>query len=258
VHRSLETQRVMMILSSKPHRSKDKGCHRRAGASPAAEPMRLWVLLLVIVVGTALCGCHSACFQTAKIRQGGTAYVGSLKLEDSATPGFSDYSVFIKGEIGRSATAKQFGYSFAMTFVSPLKKDHRELFHTSGEIDADLFPNEYATVFPEAKIQAPRVLPVDMALGGRLSAVFPDRATVFVSRDVGQRITLYSAYSLDIMGHLLHSGMEISLTDRLSAFLEYSTWLSEHDYPSDYSGSSPARPKSIGVCFCYAAARRDD
>jgi hypothetical protein len=208
--------------------------------------------LIPAVLMIAFCGCHSACFQSAKIKQGATAYVGVAKLEDTASPGFSDYSVFIKGEVGRSATAERFGYSFGMTFVSPVKKEDRELFRTSGEIDADLFPNEYATVMPEVKVQAPRILPLDIAVGGRLSAVFPSRATVFASRDIGQRITLYSNYSRDFMGHLLHTGMEINLTGSITAFLEYSSWLSEHEYPSDDQAESPAHPKSIGVCFCYA------
>ena len=116
-------------------------------------------LLIPAVLMPAFCGCHSACSQTAKIKQGPTAYVGVVKLEDIASPGFSDYSVFIKGEIGRSAAAERFGYSFGMTFVSPLKTEDRELFRTSGEIDADLFPNEHATVLPEVKVQVPRILP---------------------------------------------------------------------------------------------------
>ena len=209
-------------------------------------------LLIPAVLILTFCGCHSACFQTAKIKQGATAYVGAVKLEDSASPGFSDYSVFIKGEIGRSATAERFGYSFGMTFVSPVKKQERGLFRSLGETDIDLFPNEYATVMPEVKVQAPRILPLDIALGGRLSAILPERVTVFASRDIGQRITLYSNYSRDIMGHMLHAGMEINLTANISALLEYSSWLSKHNYPTDDQAGSPVHPKSIGVCFCYS------
>jgi hypothetical protein len=217
--------------------------------------MRLWAFVLSVFALTTFCGCHSACFQTAKISQGATAYVGAVNLEDSPSPGFSDYSIFIKGEIGRSATTERFGYSFGLTFVSPLKKEQRQLFRTSGEIDADLFPNEYATVLPEIKVQAPRILPLDLAVGARLSAVFPSRATFFVSRDVGRRFTIYSNYSRDVMGHLLHSGFEINLTREVAAMLEYTTWLSEHEYPSEDGVGSPKHPKSIGLCFRYAAVR---
>lgn len=218
--------------------------------------MRTRRLGLLLAACSVICGCHSACFQTAKIEDGAKVYFGTVVLDDAASPGYSDYSVFIKGEIGRSATSDRFGYSFAMTFVSPLQKDERDLIGKSSEPNIAMYPNEYAAVLPEVKVQLPRVLPVDLGLGGRLFAVFPDRATLFASRDVGDRLTAYSNYSLSTTGHILHAGLEADITENFSLFLEYTSWLDDYDYPAGAPKGVPSLPAAIGLCVSYNVPRK--
>ena len=218
--------------------------------------MRACGFVLLLVACCLICGCHSDCFQTAKIKDGASIHFGTVMLDDAASPGYSDYSAFIKGEIGRSATPDRFGYSFAMTFVSPFQKDERDFIGKSSEPNIAMYPNEYAAALPEVKIQMPRVLPVDVALGGRLFAVFPDRATLFASRDIGDRLTAYSDYSLSTTGQMLHAGFEANITSDLSVFVEYTSWLDDYDYPAAAPKGVPALPSAIGLCVSYKVPRR--
>jgi hypothetical protein len=216
--------------------------------------MRSKRALLAILLTCLLAGCHSACFQTAKIRQGTNTYLGVTKVQDNGTDEVSDYSVFVKGEIGHEATPEGFGYSFGLTFVSPLSKEQRKT-PSSPDKDIESYPNEYVGILPEVKFQFRRVLPVDMAVGARLFAIYPNRATFYLSKDLGRSATVYANYSLDAVGHLVHTGLEVNLTPKVSVFAEYSAWLSKHEYPSDCLGCVKAYPQSFGLCFSYHILR---
>ncbi len=180
--------------------------------------------------------------------------MGITKVQDNGTDTVSEYSVFLKGEIGREATPERFGYSFGLTFVSPVTKEERKI--PSGPYKGiKIYPNEYAAVLPEGKLQLRRVLPVDIAIGAQLFAIYPNRATFYLSKDLGHRVTVFGNYSFDIVGHLVHTGLEINLTPKVSVFAEYSAWLSEHEYPDDHLVSVRAHPQSFGLCFSYHVSR---
>ncbi len=181
--------------------------------------------------------------------------MGIVKVNDNGTDDVSEYSVFVKAELGRGATRDRFGYSFALTFVSPLRKDSGEYFGKKADPDLKFFPNEFGAVFPEIKLQLPRVLPFDLAVGGRLFGIYPSRASLFLSKDAGSRMTIYSNYSVDFMGQLLHAGIEVHLTPRSSIFVEYSRWLSEYRYPPEVSHDATAHPNSMGLCISYHPSR---
>ena len=212
----------------------------------ATVRIRAWCVLLGILV---LAGCHSACFQTAKIRSGTDATIGLTRIEAADNPEISDYSVFIKGELGRAAYRTRFGYSFGITAVAPLRNQYRNVF-TSGGRDLEVFPNEWLGVLPEFKLQIPRVLPVDVALDFRLMGYVPERAAVLVSYDATGLITLYGSCSYNVaIAPQMCVGTEWHLGRHSSVLIEYSAWLRDHDYPDDFSGTALERPYSVGIAL---------
>jgi hypothetical protein len=202
-----------------------------------------------------LAGCHSASFQSAKIRDGVNTVVGVTRLSRDVNPDISDYSVFIKGEIGWAARRRRFGYSLGLTAVAPFKNRYRDLF-ASQEIDLGTFPNEWAGVLPEFKLQFPRALPVDITLDLRFMTFMPERVSLLASRDFTAAFTLYGSYSYTTaIGDLLSVGSEINITRKVSILVESSIWMSEHEYPADFSGTPPRYPHTVGVGFSYHLPR---
>jgi hypothetical protein len=211
--------------------------------------------VISVVVMMLIAGCHSALFQTAKVRQGAHATVGVTRVEGAETEDVSDYSIFIKGEVGNEAHRHRFGYSAGLTIISPFKNKYRSLFRDT-DIDTGTFPDEWAGVYPEFKLQAPRVLPVDVALGARFMAMAPERISLIVSRDLTHWLTLYGgcSYVATIEG-IVSFGTEIQLHEDFSLLAEYSGWLSDHDYPNDFSGPVAVRPSSVGIAISYRLPR---
>lgn len=213
-----------------------------------ALDMRPCYLLLAVLL---LAGCHSACFQTAKIRNGTDAAVGITWIDAADNPAISDYSIFIRGAVGRAARTTDFGYSFAVTAVAPLKNKHRNVF-TSAERDIEVFPNEWAGVLPEFKLQIPRILPVDVAIDFRLMGYVPERVALLTSYDVARVVTLYGSWSYNLaVAPQMCVGIRYDLSSRSSLLIEYSAWLSDHDYPDDFSGSALKRPYSVGMALSH-------
>ena len=210
----------------------------------------------VLVSGIFICGCHSACFQTARIRNGVDATVGVTRVQGAEEADVSDYSIFVKGELGWAARPERFGYSIGLSFVSPFKTKARSIIDGS-EPDVGDFPNERPGVLPEFKLQAPRRLPVDLTLDVRLMTVAPERIGILASRNVGGRLTAYGSYFLNVdIGQLAVGGVEVELNRTVSVLAEYSIWLSDHDYPYDYRGGRRVRPYSIGLAFSYHLPRK--
>jgi hypothetical protein len=205
----------------------------------------------LVVLSILIAGCHSASFQTARIRNGINTVVGVTRVDEDANPDISNYSVFIKGEMGRSAREERFGYSFGLTLVGPLKNRYRDLF-TSEDMESGTFPNEWAGVLPELKLQLPRLVPVDIAFDLRFMAVVPERFSQLASYELNDHITFYESFSYTTaIGQLLSVGAEINLNPKMSLMFEYSRWLSQHDYPADFEDPAPRYPYTIGIAFSY-------
>jgi hypothetical protein len=213
-------------------------------------------LALGLAGAIMLCGCHSACFQTAKITDGIDATLGVTAVHSADDADASDYSIFVRGSIGRGATRQRYGYSFALTLVSPFKSDSLV---AGGADDSEdgTFPNGTAGIMPEFKFQFHRTLPVDIAVYGRLMGIYPERIGALVSRDLSKRVTIYGGYFLNARaGQLATGGGEVSLTQRISLLAEYSAWLSEHRYPESYEGPARKYPFSFGLALSYRLPRK--
>jgi hypothetical protein len=214
--------------------------------------------ILIIAALATFCGCHSACFQTAEIRNGPDATIGVTAVRAADDTGVSDYSIFIKGELGRSARRDRFGYSLGLTFISPFRSMGHDLIG-GGEPETGSFPNEWAGVMPEFKLQMPRRLPVDVAVDARLNTIYPERIGALASRKIGDRLTGYACYFLvSDIGQLAIGGGELRLTETVSLMAEYSTWLSDHDYPGDYRGGRRKQPYAFGIALAYHPPRRPE
>jgi hypothetical protein len=208
-------------------------------------------LSLVLLGLVLLAGCHSACFQTAKIRDGTNATFGITKTDAADNPDISDYSIFIKGQVGREARRSRLGYGLGLTLIIPARNRYRNTF-TSSDRNLEMFPNEWAGVFPEFKLQMPRRLPVDVAFDLRFIGYLPERAALFLSYDALAWFTPYGSLSYNVaVAPQMALGAELTVTQRLSVLLEYATWLSDHDYPDDFTGSALTRPYSIGMAVAY-------
>ncbi len=217
-------------------------------------------IALALTIVTGLAGCHSAMFQTAKIRDGMEASGGVTRVYGAETEDVSDYSIYMRGEMGHAASGSDFGYSFALSFVSPFKNRYRynnpdtELGYESGTL-----PNGSAGVLPEFKLQLPRKIPVDFALDVRLNGIIPERGAVIASADLASWLTPYASYALTgTEGQLLSVGAELILGDNVSLLIERTQWLSEHQYPDDYEGSIRKYPYSIGLAMSYRFPRKSD
>ncbi len=198
-----------------------------------------------------IAGCHSACFQTAKIRNGTNATFGITKIDAADNPDISDYSIFMKGEVGRQARRSRPGYSLGLTFAIPTKNRSRNTF-TSRDPEVEMFPNEWAGVFPEFKLQMPRVLPVDAAVDFRMIGYLPERVALLLSYDIVDFLALYGSLSYNVaVAPQMALGTEVNLTKRFSVLLEYTSWLADHDYPDEYSGPAIKRPYSVGIALAY-------
>jgi hypothetical protein len=212
----------------------------------------------LLVTAVWMHGCHSACFQTAEIRSGVDATMGVTRIRGADDAEVSRYSIFVKGEYGRSAAADRFGYGLGLTFIAPFESRGRSIMG-GDKPESGSFPNEWAGVLPEFRLQVPRRLPVDLALDVRLMAVSPERVGVLASRRVVSPLTAYVSYFLNVdIGQLAVAGCDIRLTGTLSLLAEYSLWLSDHDYPADYSGSRRRRPYSAGLALTYHIPRKQE
>ncbi len=215
---------------------------------------------LAAAAGIALltCGCHSACFQTAEIRNGVDATIGITRVQGAEDAEVSDYSIFVRGEFGRSARPDRFGYGLGLTFISPFQSRGRSIMG-GGEPESGSFPNEWAGVLPEFRLQMPLGLPVDMTLDARFMAVSPERIGILASRKILGGLTAYGSYFLNIdIGQLAVGGGEVRLTDTASLLAEYSIWLSDHGYPNDYVAGRRRRPYSIGLALSYHLPRMQE
>jgi hypothetical protein len=214
---------------------------------------RLLILALLL-----LAGCHSACFQTARVRNGANATVGITKIDAAENPDISDYSVFIRGEIGREARRSRPGYSLGATFVVPARNRYRNTF-TSSDRDVEMFPNEWAGVFPEVKIQMPSVLPVEAAVDFRMIGYLPERIALLLSYPIAEVVTPYGSLSYNLaVAPQVALGAEVTVTRRFSVFLEYGSWLADHDYPDDFEGTAIKRPYSVGLAVSYHWPRKPE
>jgi hypothetical protein len=217
-----------------------------------ASKGKIAALALTVLV---FAGCHSACFQTARIRSGINTAFGVTKLDAGHNSPISDYSIFLKGEIGHAAGRGKPGYSLAVTLVSPLRNTYRDGF-TSHDVNLGVFPNEWPGLMPEAKVQLPRAIPVDVAVDVRFMGYFPERLALLASYDVTRRLSVYESLSYTGgLGGLLAGGAEINLNPRLSVFVEYSRWLTRHDYPEDLGDLLADHPYSIGIALSYHIPR---
>lgn len=212
------------------------------------QHLRRTCTLLVLLV---LAGCHSALFQSAKIKEGGNLTAGLTRADAADASGVSDYSVFIKGEIGREAHRYRFGYSGGLSFIAPFKRRQRDFL---GEPDTDIgtYPNEWAGVYPEFKLQIPRRLPLDVAFDARFMGYLPERISLIASRDLVEPVTLYGAVSyIATLNGLAYLGSELKLTSDLSLLIESTMWLHDHRYPDDYTGRAVSRPVTVGLAISY-------
>jgi hypothetical protein len=208
-------------------------------------------LRLALVGIVLLAGCHSACFQTARIRDGTSGTVGITRIDAADNPDISDYSVFIKGEVGREAGRSRPGYSLGLSFIVPVRNRYRNTF-TSSDRDVEMFPNEWAGVFPEVKLQMPQVLPVDAAVDFRMIGYLPERIALLLSYDVTEIMALYGSLSYNVaVAPQAAVGTEVTVTRRFSVLLEYTSWLADHDYPDGFSGTVIKRPYSVGFAVSY-------
>jgi hypothetical protein len=217
-------------------------------------------ITLAVLIAALLAGCHSAMFQTARIRDGMEASGGITRVYGAETEDVSDYSIYMRGELGHAASESGFGYSFALGFVSPFKNRYRYN-HPSSELgfESGTLPNASAGVFPEFKLQFPRKIPVDFALDLRLNGILPERVAVITSSDLTGWLTPYAGYSLTgTEGQILCAGVELVLSDRASLLVERTQWLSEHDYPDDYEGPARKYPYSFGLALSYRFPRKSD
>jgi hypothetical protein len=208
-------------------------------------------LHLALLGALLLAGCHSACFQTAKSRDGTNATFGITKIHAAENPDISDYSIFVKGEFGREARRSRFGYNLGLTFIIPARNRYRNTF-TVSDRDIEMFPNEWAGIFPELKIQMPRYMPVDIALDLRFIGYVPERAALLMSWDAAAFLTPYGSLSYNVaVAPELALGTEIGVSRRLSLLVECTTWLADHDYPDDFTGTALKRPYSFGLGLSY-------
>ena len=215
-------------------------------------------LAVIPVIAVLICGCHSACFQTAEIRNGVDATIGVTRVRGAEDADVSDYSIFVKGEVGRSARHDRFGYGLGLTFISPFESRGRSIMG-GDKPESGSFPNEWAGVLTEFRLQMPRRLPVDLTLDVRLMAVSPERIGILASRKVVGGLTAYGSYFLNVdIGQMAVGGGEFRLTDTVSLMAEYSVWLSNHDYPNDYKVGRRERPYSMGLALSYHLPRKQD
>ncbi|MFC1799724.1 hypothetical protein ACFL2Z_02290 [Candidatus Eisenbacteria bacterium] len=218
-------------------------------------------IALALMVIAGLAGCHSAMFQTARIRDGMEASAGVTRAHGGDSTDVSDYSIYMRGEMGYAASESKFGYSFALSFVSPFK-NRGSYKYGSGELewnDSGSLPNEFASVLPELKLQFPRKIPVDFALDARFSGIYPERAAVIASADLASWLTPYASYALNYPeGQLLCLGSELILGDNVALLIEGTRWLSEHEYPDDYYAPVHKYPYSFGLTMSYRFPRKSD
>jgi hypothetical protein len=208
-------------------------------------------IVILLVAGLCLSGCHSALLQTAKTRDGLSVTAGAVRTYAGHDADVSEYTVFLKGEIGRAAHRHRSGYSLGLTVITPLSNGYRDAFSDPG-VEYGTFPNEWTALYPELKLQAPRVLPVDLALDVRMMAYMPERLAAIASYDISPHVTLYGGYTyLNSAGTVSSGGAELSLSPSLSVFAEYTGWLTDHDYPDAYEGPSRRRPYTIGIALSY-------
>jgi hypothetical protein len=72
-------------------------------------------------------------------------------------------------------------------------------------------------------------------------------------------LTAYGGYFLNVdIGQFAVGGIEVRLTRTTSVLAEYSTWLSDHNYPHDYRGGRRRRPYSFGVAMSYHLPRNQE
>lgn len=219
---------------------------------------RLCYVVAVFAIGVLICGCHSACFQTAEIRNGADASLGFTRVRGAENADVSDYSILVKGEVGWAAGPDRFGYSLGLTFISPFESRGRSIMGGDAP-ESGSFPNEWAGILPEFKLQVPRRLPVDLTLDVRLMGVSPERVGILASRKVLGGLTAYGSYFLNVdIGQLAVGGGEVRLTETVSLLAEYSVWLSDHDYPTDYLGGGRKRPYSLGLALSYHLPREQE
>jgi len=82
--------------------------------------------------------------------------------------------------------------------------------------------------------------------------------TELASLEATDHITFYESFSYTTtIGRLLSVGAEVNLNPRMSLMLEYSRWLSQHDYPADFEDPAPRYPYTIGVAFSYHLVKTD-
>ncbi len=196
-------------------------------------------------------GCNSAMFQKADIADGSQATLGVTRVEDGEQTDVSDYSVFLKGSIGRRASRSSIGYEIGLTFIAPLRNKNDQAI-SPDEARAGTFPNQWAGVFPEFKLQVPRRLPIDVALDLRLMTYLPERIAIIASKDISDKVSIYGSYAYATsMGGIATLGTEITLRRRFAFYLEHTRWLNRHHYPDSYKGSPLEHPYSFGIAFKY-------
>jgi hypothetical protein len=223
-------------------------CRRGEGSVNRSNAPEIGLVLVALML---LQGCHSATFQTAKTRSGVGFTGGVTRVEAGNMPRISEYSVFLKGDYGRSATTKRYGYCLGFTFLAPFENDYREGLgdYERGE---GTFPNEWVGFLPEVLVQFPRRLPFDLAVNLRLMTYMPERLAVIASYDIGKHVTPYGSLAyVTAIGGLMSFGAEISLSRRLGFMVEYSGWLSEHEYPEGNAGEFRRYPYSVGIGVRY-------
>jgi len=210
-------------------------------------------ILTIAAIAVALAGCNSAMFQTAHIIDGSSAVVGLTRVEDGEETDVSDYSIFIKGSIGWAASRSHPGYEIGLTLLSPLRnRQSRSM--SPDEARYGTFPNEWAGIFPEFKLQLPRCLPIEIALDLRLMTYLPERIAIVGSRKISSWLTLYGSYSYAAsVAGMANLGAEIRIHPRLAIFVEHTRWLNKHHYPEDYTGSPLEYPFSVGIALEYIA-----
>ncbi len=198
-------------------------------------------------------GCNSAMFQTAEVIEGASATIGLTKVEDGEATEVSDYSVFFKGSVGRQASRAHPGYEIGLTFLAPLRNKRKQAM-SPDEARVGTFPNQWAGVFPEFKMQLPKRLPIDFALDLRLMTYLPERIALIASKDLSEWLTLYGCYGYAAsIGGVANTGSELRIHPRISIYLEYTRWLNTHHYPEGYNGSPLDHPFSMGVALRYLA-----
>ncbi|MGQ9603636.1 MAG: hypothetical protein ACUVUU_05440 [bacterium] len=211
-------------------------------------------VVIAFGLSLAISGCHSALFQTARVQQGTSATVGITGVSTGKSMGASDYSVFLKVEIGREGSPSRFGYSLATTAITPMKSP---IISGDGKgTDSGSYPNQYAAFFPEFKLQFPQRLAFDIALDLRLAAYIPERICLILSRQMGNWASVYTSIGYEgVIRALWVGGVRIAVNQNLALLVEKSIWLSKHQYPIGFENAYP-RPHSTGFAISLTPSIR--